>query len=80
MEMQKNNERIIKVLKIDLKIAKKKDSFIFQKIDDTEQTEIVIKFKKGNILETIDVLCQQVYIIKKNFSIKFNNKNLEIQA
>ena len=63
------------------KNSKAGDSFVFQKIDDTELTEIIIKFKEEDILQAIDMLICYVNkstSSKKNFSVKFNNKNLEI--
>ena len=63
------------------KNSKIEDVFLFQEIDDKELTEITIKFKYENILQVLDILVTYVDTStssKKNFSIKFNNKDLEI--
>ena len=57
------------------------DVFIFQEIDESEPAEILIKFKYENILQVLNILITYIDTStssKKNFSIKFNNKNLEI--
>ena len=57
------------------------DVFIFQEIDDSEPAEILIKFKYENILQVLNILITYIDTStssKKNFSVKFNNKNLEI--
>ena len=56
------------------------DVFIFQEIDDSEPTEILIKFKYENILQVLNILITYIDTSsssKKNFSVKFNNKNLK---
>ena len=57
------------------------DSLIFQKIDDSDLTDIEIKFKCEHVLQAVEMLVFYVNASisrKKDFLVKFNSKKLQI--
>lgn len=59
------------------------DVYVFQELNDPNLTEILIKFKYENILQIFDILTTYIDTStssKKNFSVKFNGKNLDIYS
>ena len=60
---------------------KENEYYLFQETNDWDLTEILINFKYENIIQAVNILVVYVHesIAHKNFfSVKFNNKTLEI--
>ena len=63
------------------KKSKIKDSLIFQKIGDSDLTDIEIKFKCEHVLQAVEMLVFYVNASisrKKDFLVRFNDKKLQI--
>ena len=57
------------------------DSLIFQKIDDSDSTDIEIRFKCEHVLQAVEMLVFYVNASisrKKDFLVRFNDKKLQI--
>ena len=63
------------------KEIKENNYYLFQETNDSNLTEILINFKYENIIQAVNILIVYVHesITHKNFfSVKFNNKTLQI--